>query len=244
MTRLLGSLKEFSFATVVLRMCLAMAAGGLIGYGRTKRNRTAGFRTFMLTGIGASLTVLVAMYEYNMMLGDWAGKVSEVGMKFDASRFSAQVIGGIGFLAAGSIVAGAHQQVQGLTTAAGLFASVCMGIAAGAGFYECVIAAMIMIIVTLNGMIALEALYKRRTRNTTLYVEFDNIENIDAITSLLRQRNTHIYGIEVERTEAKEGLGPAAVFSLRLAKERASHSDIMTAIAELGCVYSVEELIS
>ncbi|MBR2812269.1 MAG: MgtC/SapB family protein [Solobacterium sp.] len=237
-------LRGFSFLTVILRLCLAMAAGGIIGYGRTKRNRTAGFRTYMLVGIGAALTVLISMYESEMMHTEWADIVKQVGSKFDASRFSAQVIGGIDFLAGGSIIAVEHQQVEGLTTATGLFASAIMGIACGAGFYECVLIAFVMILFTLNFMTELEKLYKRRTRNITLYVEFDVIDNIDAIINLIKERNAHIYDIEVERTVRQGEKNPAAVFSMKLSKEHPSHSDMMAGIAELPCVFSAEELIS
>lgn len=240
----MGSLREFTFLSVLLRLILAMAAGGVIGYGRTKKNRTAGFRTFMLTAIGAALTVLLSMYEYEMMKGQWASAVEAVGMKFDGSRFSAQVISGVGFLAAGSIVAIEHKQVQGLTTATGLFASVTMGLAAGAGFYECVIAALVLIIFTLEVMEPLEVLYKRKRRNITFYVEFDHIESLQEITEFLKKRDSQIYSIEVERTQKEKDKYPSAVFSLKLGKDYASHSETLSTIAEMPFVYRIEELIA
>ena len=125
-------LHEFNLVSILVRLLLAMACGGVIGYGRSRKKQNAGLRTYMLTAIGACMSVLLTLYEYEMMTGQWAPIVAEVGMKFDASRYSAQVISGIGFLAAGTILSSGHQQVTGLTTAAGLFTSVCMGMAAGA----------------------------------------------------------------------------------------------------------------
>lgn len=119
-----------------------------MGYGRTQKRQNAGIRTYTLTSIGAALTILIAMYEYEMLKGPWAEITKLTELKFDGSRFSAQVINGIGFLAAGTIIAVQHQQVSGLTTAIGLFASACLGIAAGSGFYECVLLAVIPIIIT------------------------------------------------------------------------------------------------
>ena len=240
----MGNLKEFNFLSVLLRLVLAMCCGAVIGYGRTKKNRTAGFRTFMLTSIGAALTVLLSMYEYEMLKSAWAPAVEEVGMKFDGSRFSAQVISGVGFLAAGSIIAVEHKQVEGLTTATGLFCSVCMGLACGAGFYECVGAALIMILITLEVMEPMEVLYKRRRRNITFYVEFDHIESLQEITEILKKRDSSIYNIEVERMHRDGDKYPSAVFSLRLGKQYPSHSEILSTIAELPFVFRIEELIA
>ena len=97
-------LREFNFASVLFRLLLATTCGGLIGYGRARRRRAAGFRTFMLTCLGSALTVLIACYDYKMLTGDWADVVKVVGMKFDAGRYASQVVSGIGFLGAGTIL--------------------------------------------------------------------------------------------------------------------------------------------
>ena len=83
----LNYLHQFNFASVVFRIVLSMAVCGTIGYGRTKRSKTAGFRTYMLTGIGSAMSIMLALYNYEMMNTLWADTVSSVGMKFDASRF-------------------------------------------------------------------------------------------------------------------------------------------------------------
>ena len=244
MLSIFDSLREFTFLSILLRMVLAMLCGGAIGYGRTKKSRTAGFRTYMLTAIGASLSVIIAMYEYELMQTIWKDVVADVGMKFDASRFASSVIGGIGFLSAGSIIAGRHHQVEGLTTATGLFASVCMGMAAGAGFFECVTVSLILIILALEVMQPLESLYKRRKRNITLAVEFDDVQTIDTITEQIRSMKAEIMDIDIERTEKAGDLLPSAVFSVRMAKEKQSHSEMLASIAELPGVFAAEELIS
>ena len=231
-----------TFLSVILRLTAAVCAGGLLGYSRTKKSHTAGLRTYSLTALGAAMSVLIAIYEYEMMKGAWAPAVAEVGMKFDASRFASSVIGGIGFLAAGSIVALPHQQVEGLTTATGLFASVCMGIAAGAGFFSCVIVSMILIFLALEVMQPLERRFQRRIRNITFSVEFDSIESIAEITEAVKQRAAEVQEIEIEREKQEGELHPSAIFSLRMSKDNFSHSGMLSAIAELPCVYSIEEL--
>jgi len=174
----------------------------------------------------------------------WADTVSTVGLKFDASRFSAAVIGGIGFIAAGSIVSTSHHQVKGLTTATGLFASVCMGFACGAGYYECVIISMILIILALNVMQLLERKFKRRWRYITLFVQYEDIRNIDDITAVIKNNGAEIQEIEIEQIKKEAELLPSAILNLRLSAENTSHSDMMSSIAELPSVYAIEELIS
>ncbi len=141
-------LYEFTFPVVLLRLALAMFCGGIIGYGRSRRRKAAGFRTYMLVAIGGCMTVLMSLYYHEMMHGNeiWVAAIAEVGEKFDGVRFAAQAVTGIGFLASGTILRNPHQKVEGLTTAAGLLTTVCMGIAAGAGYYSLVICIFILLI--------------------------------------------------------------------------------------------------
>ena len=237
-------MEDFTFASAVLRLLLAMAAGAAVGYGRSKKERAAGMRTYMLISIGAAMSVLLPVYQYHMLMGPWAETVSEVGFKYDTGRLMSQSITGIGFLGAGIIIKGMHQQVKGLTTATGLFATVCMGIAAGAGFYEMVLIASALVVLVLNVMSPLESAYKRRLRNITLYVEFDSVEDIGAITDMMRQQHAQIFDIDIERTERKDELYPCATFIIRLSRENHSHSGMLSSLAELSCVRSVRELIA
>ena len=222
MSSVLETLREFNIISVIFRLVLAMAAGGVIGYGRSKRKQNAGLRTYMLTSIGAALTIMISIYEWQMLNGRWAYITEIVGLKFDAARIAANVISGIGFLAAGTILAADHQQTTGLTTAAGLFASVCMGICAGGGFYECVILAMIMLVLVLDVMAPWEIRYK----------------------SVINNRGATVYDIEVERTIKRGSKLPSAIFTLRLGKDHPSHSGMLSSIAELDCVDAILELIS
>lgn len=237
-------MQDFSLINVSVRLLLAMLAGGVIGWGRSKQARPAGLRTYMLISIGAAMSVLLALYQYSMLKGPWAEIVEEVGFKYDGSRFAAQVITGIGFLGAGIIVKAAHQQVSGLTTATGLFATVCMSVAAGAGFYECVIISTAIIVLVLNVMSPLEGAFKRRLRNITLNVEFYSVEDISTITDVMKRQQAQIFDIDIERTEQKGDKYPSAIFILQLSRANHSHSGILSSLAELPCVRSVQELIA
>ena len=243
-TGFLAYIKEFHFVSVMLRLLAAMGAGAVIGYGRSKKNRDVGLRTFILISIGSALTVVMAIYEYTMLTGQWAPIVEIVGLKYDGARYAAQVMSGIGFLGAGTILSDSHLQVHGLTSAAGLFAAAGMGIAAGAGFFELVLITAVMIIVVMEIMYPLERNFKRRRRNITVFVQFETIEDIARITDAITERHAAVHEIDIERTRKEDDKWPAAVISLRMARGQASHSEMLSTIAGLPCVLSIQELIS
>ena len=234
----------FNLVSVIVRLLLALAAGAAVGYGRARKKANAGLRTYMLTSIGAALTMLVSLYEYSMLKGPWSFAAAIADLKFDVSRFSAGVVTGIGFLAAGTIISVAHRQVSGLTSAIGLFACAVLGVAAGAGFYECVLTAIVLIIFTMEFMQPMELAFKRRLRNITIYVEFDSITDVETITDTIAKQDARIYDLDMQRTERDNGKHPSAILTLKLSRENASHSAILSSVAELPCVYSIQELIS
>ena len=224
-------LRSFTLPSVALRMLLAIVSGCVLGYGRSKKKRAAGLRTYVLTSIGACLAILLTEYEYTMLQGPWADVVQQIGEKFDATRYGAQVITGIGFLGAGTIIASGHQQVSGLTTATGLFAATCLGIAAGAGFVECVAMVLVPLVLVLDFSYPLEYNFKRRLRNMTVFVRFASMADLRSITSLVEERGATVFDLDVETTDRKGDEWPSAVLSLRLSREKPSHSEMLSSIA-------------
>ena len=243
MSGLVVYLHDFNIVTAVVRLLFSVMIGFAIGFGRSRKQRSAGLRTYMLTSTGATLTILIALYEYQMLTGAWSPVVEEVGLKFDAMRYAAHVVAGVGFLAAGTIIGIAHQQVRGLTTAIGLFVAACLGIASGAGFYECVIIAAAFIILSMEALQPLELAFKRHLRNITIFVEYTAEEDVSVITDAITSLGATIFGFDFETPEKQDG-PPSAIVSIRLAKHKASHSAILSAIAELDCVGAVQELIA
>lgn len=237
-------LHEFHFITVLLRLVLALLAGGVVGYGRAKKKRAAGFRTYMLASVGAALAIMLSMYEYEMMRGAWAPIVAEVGEKFDASRYAATVISGIGFLGAGTIIATAHSQVSGLSSAAGMLACVGLGMTAGCGFYSCLICGLICTVFVLDFLSPVERTFKRKIQNIVLVVEFNSIEDIHTIVTMIQDKHAQIFDIDVERSDFDGENYPCAVFVLKMDKNNTSHSDMLSSLAELPCTNSVHELIA
>ncbi len=237
-------LRSFNFVSALVRLLVAMLAGAAIGYGRARRQRNVGLRTYILTAIGACLTVLISLYDYGMLQSGWSEGVALTGLHFDGTRYAAGVISGVGFLASGTILAKANQQVSGLTSAVGLFAAACLGIVCGAGFYECVLIVVLLLVVALDVMQPLELAYKRRLRNVSVFVEFEDIGDVETIRRTIHEQGGTVFDIDVERTSREGENYPYAILTLKLSREMSSHSAILSSMAELACVRSVQELIS
>ena len=155
----MGSLRDLNVLSVCVRLLLAMAFGGTIGFERGIRQRAAGLRTHMLLCVGAASTMLVSQYIY-----------ASYGVG-DPARLSAQVISGIGFLGAGTIIVTRRNQIKGLTTAATLWATACMGLAVGVGFYECALAMYVILIFIRLLVYVVDTKYLQIPTRTALYLE-------------------------------------------------------------------------
>ena len=238
MIRALDPLREFTFWTVLLRLGLSMVFGGIIGLKGGRKGRPAGFRTYMLVCLGAALTMLLGQYESLMAQTQWAG---EAGTRVDVARFGAQVINGVGFLGAGTIIVTEKQTVKGLTTAASLWASACVGLAIGAGFYEGVLLAFCLVFFVVKIMPYFESLILRNARNINIYIEYDRVEHTGRILNQIRELGAQIEEIEIHRHREDDSQPPSAVFVTRLNK-RMSHAQVLAHISRLECISAIEEV--
>ncbi|MBP0598154.1 MgtC/SapB family protein [Herbaspirillum sp. LeCh32-8] len=149
-----------STTDLILRLAVAAMLGGVIGIERQRLSRSAGLRTHMLVSLGASLFMLVSSYGFFSVLT--ADKVV-----LDPSRMAAQVVSGIGFLGAGSILL-RGDIIRGLTTAASLWTAAAIGLATGAGMYEAGIAGTVLVLLILAGIRQLERRYFADKENRQL----------------------------------------------------------------------------
>lgn len=159
-------LQAFNFYAVALRILLAALLGGLIGFERGRRGRAAGLRTHVLVCLGATMTALTGLYISH-----------QIGLDADPVRISAQVISGIGFLGAGTILTRGQSQVTGLTTAAGLWTTAAIGLAIGFGFYWGVLVAFLVVILTNTFLSRFERSSKRLAEH--VYVELDDVRAVN-----------------------------------------------------------------
>lgn len=185
--------------------------------------------------------MLLGQYEFYMLTHDWKALSTELGLRTDVSRFGAQVINGIGFLGAGTIIVTGYQEVKGLTTAAGLWASACMGLAIGAGFYECVLLAVFLILLTNRFLPYIEATVVENARNMNIYIEFQSLDDIGKIISHIKGQNVQIYEVDIDHGRKEKSQNPSAVFSIRL-NQRQAHTRVLTTFAELDSICTIYEI--
>ena len=213
----------------VFRMVLAVICGGIIGIERERKRRPAGFRTHILICLGASMTTLVSQYIY-----------LELQLFTDLARLGAQVIAGIGFIGAGTIIVTKRRQVKGLTTAAGLWTSAIVGLAIGAGYFEAALITTVLILLAEVVLSRLEYFIMSTARDINLYIEYKENAALEQMTEYMRTHGVSVSDLQITKSASAEK-NPCAIFSLSLPR-KLGHDRVMTALAGIDGVVSVEEL--
>lgn len=217
--------REITYESIVVRILSAIIVGGLIGLERGMKNRPAGLRTYMLVCIGSCLIMLTNQYIYQYT---GAG---------DPMRLGAQVVSGIGFLGAGTIVVTKHNQIKGLTTAAGLWASAGVGLALGIGFYEAALTATIGIYTILTIFQRWEHRVHKKIRVLEIYVELLNSVPLSELVQKLRDLDLNLEGIQFEPDGSPENSARGIVVSLK-SKKKQDHFVLKDNIRKIeGVVY-------
>lgn len=237
----LSYLRELNMLSMMLRVVLAMVVGGIVGFEREKKGRPAGFRTYMLVAVGATLTVILSQYLDYMLNNRWVLASDTIGIKTDLSRFGAQVINGVGFLGAGTIIVTGKQEVKGLTTAAGLWASACMGIAIGAGFYECMVMGTLLIVISMKLLPFIENIVMRRARNMSIYVGMDSMENLGSVVSYLKNAGIRLFDVEIDKSKNEHLKQVNALLSIRLPNQ-IQHTQVLAKLATMDGIIAIEEV--
>ena len=185
------------YLSLSLRLVLACVLGGIIGYERENMHRPAGFRTHILVCVGSALVMVTSEFIFKRYIGQ---------VNLDPTRLGAQVISGIGFLGAGTIIREGFN-VKGLTTAASLWAVSCVGIAAGIGFYEGAIAATILIYITLILLRKIERAFSKRNTLRIIYIQSINKPGqVGEITSVFDNYGIAIKSIDFINNESEKTL--------------------------------------
>ena len=173
---------------IVIRLITAAILGGLIGMERENRRRAAGFRTHIHDSVGAALAMVSSEYIFNLYKGV---------TNLDPARLGAQVISGIGFLGAGTIIR-EGPNVQGLTTAATLWAVSCVGIAGGIGFYEAAIVATVIIYLTLVVLRKFENVINKSDSTIKLSMKVaQSSEQFVKVNSLIKSTRTTVTKMDI-----------------------------------------------
>ncbi len=186
---------DFNPVSVILRVFLAALAGALVGLEREFRHRAAGLRTHIMVALGAALTSMIGLYA-----------VTALGMSSDPLRVGAQVISGVGFLGAGTILLrGGGSRITGLTTAAGLWTAAAIGLAVGMGFYLGAFLTVFAVMLTFTLVSRVEVLMNRKRERMAIYMELTSVEAVKPMLETLRGA----YGLmEVQVTPPRSGTAP------------------------------------
>ena len=222
-------IREVTYLAVALRILIAILAGGLLGMERGMKNRPAGMRTYMLVCVGSCLIMLTNQYVFQVY---GAG---------DPVRLGAQVISGIGFLGAGTIVVTRRNQIKGLTTAAGLWASAGIGLALGIGFYEGALTAGLAIYLILTALQRWDDKMHQNAKVMELYIEQAEDRSLGSLIRQLRGMDVEIDGLQTENDGAIEDGARAMIVTLRLRK-KSNHPLLIKDIMKMDGVLYVEEL--
>lgn len=222
-------LREVTHLAIVLRIVLAVFCGGAIGLERGLKNRPAGMRTYMLVCVGSCLIMLTNQYIY---------QVTQTG---DPMRLGAQVVSGIGFLGAGTIIVTRHNQIKGLTTAAGLWSAAGVGLALGIGFYEAALIAGLAIFAVLTLLQKWDDQMHSKTRQVEIYVELEGGTTIGCFIRKLRELELEISNVQLEEDTAADENVRGMIATLK-AKKRCNHDKLMDQIRQIGGVRYLEEL--
>ena len=203
-----NSLRDINTATIFFRMVLAIICGGAIGIERSMKNRPAGFRTHVLIIIGATTASLTGHYIYLIM-----------SLPTDMSRLGAQVITGLGFIGAGTIIVTGQRTVKGLTTAAGLWATGVVGLAIGAGFYEGAILGTLAILFTETVMSKVRI---KRVKPFRCVVNYTEKDTLDHVLRYCKDRGIAIKALQIEGERDDSG---AKVYSALVSLQPSTEVD-------------------
>jgi putative Mg2+ transporter-C (MgtC) family protein len=214
---------------LVIRLLVAAGLGSLIGAERERLVWAAGLRTHMLVCVGSCLFMIVSAFGFSDILGT-------AHVILDPSRVAAQVVSGIGFLGAGSILL-RGDVVRGLTTAASLWTVAAIGLAVGSGLYVEAVAATVVILLILAGIKPLEEWFQRHRQTHEIFVRADRGKlSIETVNDALGYRSRRITRYVSTQSENKDS------DDIRLTITHLSAADIIDIIQRLKALPEVQDV--
>ena len=196
--------RDWSAVAVLLRLALAAAVGIVVGAEREHKNKIAGVKTHVLVCLGSAMAMIVSEYLLHQFPDARA----------DLARIGAQVVSGVGFLGVGTIMVTGRNEVQGLSTAAGLWVCACIGLAAGAGYVEGTLIAMVFVLFTFVVLSRVDAWVHKSERTIDVYVELEEGFGVRELVQSLRSQRYDYSNLSLMR-DSEGRLGGAVALTLR-----------------------------
>ena len=223
-------LREVTYLAIAIRILAAVICGGLIGLERGMKNRPAGLRTYMLVCVGSCIVMLTNQYVVQILGGE-------------PTRLAAQVVSGIGFLGAGTIIVTRRNQIKGLTTAAGLWSAAGIGIALGIGFYEVALVGSFAIFAVMTLLQKMDNKMHRKTKVVEVYIEITKDMSLGDLLHQIREIGLDVQDVQRESgLETDNGEGNRAYIALLKAKKRCNHVEVVESVRQIPNIVYVEEL--
>lgn len=213
---ILGNFAAWNMKNILIRVIIATLLGGLIGLDRGMKHRGAGTKTITVVCLGATLVMLTEQYI----------QVNFPGLA-NMNRLAAQVISGVGFIGVGTIIISKHR-VRGLTTAATLWASACVGLAVGIGFIEGGILITVMMLVSLHVLPFVERFATRHSRYCNVFMDVEKSRDLHIVIQDLKEAGIVIDSMEMsESRDAGEEISVHMVLYVKKSMERTAIYDIL-----------------
>ena len=191
MLEFLNPLREMNTVSVMLRMLIAVLIGAVIGLERSAKNRPAGFRTHILVCLGAAVAAMTGLYIFLVLK-----------LPTDVSRLGAQVISGLGFIGAGTIVVTKKMSIKGLTTAAGLWTTGIIGLAIGSGYFELGIIGAVLVLMAETLFNALGRKI-RHTPDYSLEIFYNEKDCLDEVLRYCKDSRMAIVNLKIHTLDGK-----------------------------------------
>ncbi len=225
----MDAVRELTVESAMLRIIASIVLGGVLGMERGLKNRPAGLRTYILVCMGACIVMVTNQYVYQAF---------ETG---DPVRMAAQVISGIGFLGAGTIIVTPRNRIKGLTTAAGLWAAACTGLALGIGLYEVALIGGLAIFLVLTILQKWEIHLRHSSRIVDLYIELDRKVTLGEFLRGLRECNIEPSNLQLDQEILPDDQEINFIITLKGSGQR-SHDEILRVVRRTKGVLFFEEL--
>ncbi|EXG87501.1 putative membrane protein [Clostridium sp. ASBs410] len=222
-------LSQVNIASIAFRLFLSIILCGAIGMERGLRNRPAGFMTYLLVGCGSALIMITNQY------------IATIYTNVDPTRMASQVVSGIGFLGAGTIITTAKNEIRGLTTAAGLWAAAAVGLAVGIGFYGGAIIGSIFIIFSLMYLKKIDLYIKTHAKTMVIYLEYNEEFSMQNLSLYTEQSQYEIFDMEAGKIKTLNGEFGTLTFDVNF-RHKVNHVKIIEEIRQLPGILYVREV--
>lgn len=225
---LFAGVRTFGMGAIALRLLGALLCGAMVGLDREMRSKRAGLKTHVLVCLGASLCVIVSEC---IILG-------REGVTTDATRVAANVVTGVGFLCAASLMTKGNGSVHGLTTAAGLWTTAVIGLACGAGWVEVGLLTTIIVLLVFAILGRVDAYVSSIARGFDLYAELADYESVPQLLDTLHDNNVRFSALQVSKSPLN-----TAVVQLSATTEHLGQKEVLAErLRALDCVRYLEML--